>query len=140
LLITGTKKQILSVNFTNEKIPTNSNIPLILKKCLAQLDEYFKGRRKNFFLNLKLGVTKFQQKVWRQILKIPFGKTATYANIAKAINNRNSRRAVGNACSKNKIAIIIPCHRVIKNNGDLSGYSSGVWRKQWLVNFEKAEV
>jgi methylated-DNA-[protein]-cysteine S-methyltransferase len=81
--------------------------------------------------------TDFQKKVWRRLIKIPFGKTVSYKDIAVRIGNIRAVRAVGNANNKNSIAIIVPCHRVIGSNGSLVGYGGGLWRKKWLLKHEK---
>jgi methylated-DNA-[protein]-cysteine S-methyltransferase len=101
------------------------------------LDEYFKGKRQNFSLELQLEGTDFQKKVWEQLQKIPYGETASYKDVAVAIGNEKAVRAVGGANGMNNIAIIIPCHRVIGADGNLVGFGGGLWRKVWLLNHEK---
>jgi methylated-DNA-[protein]-cysteine S-methyltransferase len=138
LEIEGTEKAITKVNFSDKKkIKSDSNLPPILKKCLKQLDEYFKGKRQNFSLELQLEGTDFQKKVWEQLQKIPYGETASYKDVAVAIGNEKAVRAVGGANGMNNIAIIIPCHRVIGADGNLVGFGGGLWRKVWLLNHEK---
>jgi len=104
---------------------------------LKQLDEYFSATRKNFDLNINIEGTKFQTKVWYELMKIPYGETITYKTLAKRIGNSNAARAVGNANGKNPISIIIPCHRVIGSDGNLTGYGGGTDRKQWLLDYEE---
>jgi len=135
--IAGTEDGILSVNFVEEKSMGRSEIPSHLKECVEQLDEYFRGKRKEFSVKIEVQGTDFQKKVWTELMKIPFGQTASYKDVADAIGNAKAVRAVGNANGKNKIGIIIPCHRVIGNDGKLVGYGSGIWRKEWLLNHEK---
>lgn len=138
LEIEGTEKAITKVNFSDKKkIKSDSNLPPILKKCLKQLDEYFKGKRQNFSLELQLEGTDFQKKVWEQLQRIPYGETASYKDVAVAIGNEKAVRAVGGANGMNNIAIIIPCHRVIGADGNLVGFGGGLWRKVWLLNHEK---
>ncbi len=138
LEIEGTEKAITKVNFSDKKkIKSDSNLPPILKKCLKQLDEYFKGKRQNFSLELELEGTDFQKKVWEQLQRIPYGETASYKDVAVAIGNEKAVRAVGGANGMNNIAIIIPCHRVIGADGNLVGFGGGLWRKVWLLNNEK---
>ena len=138
LEIEGTEKAITKVNFSDKKkIKSDSNLPPILKKCLKQLDEYFKGKRQNFSLELHLEGTDFQKKVWEQLQRIPYGETASYKDVAVAIGNEKAVRAVGGANGMNNIAIIIPCHRVIGADGNLVGFGGGLWRKVWLLNHEK---
>jgi len=104
---------------------------------LTQLDEYFKGKRRKFSVKLDLRGTVFQKRVWQALLKIPFGGTASYQDIAEAVGNRKAVRAVGNANGANPVAIIVPCHRVIGSDGSLVGYGSGLWRKRWLLSHEQ---
>jgi methylated-DNA-[protein]-cysteine S-methyltransferase len=134
--ILSTKSNILSVNFVKTKKGKNSDIR-ILKQCIKQLDEYFRGRRRKFSVDIILNGTHFQKRVWRQLQKIPYGHTVSYKDIARAIRNKDAVRAVGSANNKNKIAIIIPCHRVIGSDGKLVGYRGGLWRKKWLIEHEK---
>ena len=136
--ISGDKKGITSVEFSDDRKNDSKNTGH-LKNCFKQLDEYFSGKRKSFSLKLNLKGTEFQMKVWKGLLKIPFGETISYLGIAKGIGNERAVRAVGNANNKNKISIIIPCHRVIGSNGKLVGYGGGLWRKKWLIDFEKHE-
>lgn len=128
---------IISVEFANDdsyKVNENSKI---LEKALKQLDLYFKGDLKAFDVNMFLDGTEFQKKVWNELTKIPYGEIVTYKDIAKSIGNEKAVRAVGNANNKNKIPIIIPCHRVIGSNGKLIGYAGELWRKEWLLKHEK---
>jgi len=103
-----------------------------------QLKEYFDGERKVFDVPLHFLGTEFQLQVWIELQKIPYGKSRSYKEQAIAINNPKAVRAVARANGENRIAIIIPCHRVIGNNGELVGYGGGIWRKQYLLNLEKA--
>ena len=113
-----------------------NNIPECLVECIKQLDEYFQGNRTSFDLKLNPEGTSFQQKVWKELLQIPFGKTRTYLDQAKKIGNVKAIRAVANANGKNPICIVIPCHRIIGSDGSLTGYAGGLKRKQWLLNHE----
>lgn len=135
--IIGTENAIVSVGFVEEKPVNDSEIHPCLEECIGQIDEYFRGKRREFSLSLHLQGTDFQRKVWSQLMKIPFGETSSYKNIAASIGNEKAVRAVGNANARNKIAIIIPCHRVIGSDGKLIGYASGVWRKEWLLSHER---
>lgn len=105
-----------------------------------QLNEYFDGERKEFDIPLVMAGTEFQQEVWRELLKIPYGSTRSYKEQSQAMNNLGAIRAVGTANGANRIAIIIPCHRVIGENGDLTGYGGGLWRKKWLLDLEKGQL
>lgn len=133
--IKGTEEGILAISFDEEGLLQES--PAVLEECYKQIDEYFKGQRKEFALNLIFEGTDFQKKVWHQLTKVPFGETASYKDIAEGIGNVKAMRAVGNANSKNPLGIIVPCHRVIGANGTLTGYAGGLWRKEWLLNHEK---
>jgi len=102
-----------------------------------QLNEYFKGERKDFDIPLDLVGTEFQKQVWLSLLKIPYGCTTSYAKQAELVGKPSAVRAVANANGKNKISIILPCHRVIGSDGSLTGYGGGIWRKKKLLEFEK---
>ncbi len=103
-----------------------------------QLQEYFSGNRVNFDLIVRPEGTLFQKQVWEEMQKIPFGETVTYAELAKRVGRPEAWRAVANACGKNPIVIIIPCHRVVGSYGKLGGYSGGLDKKQWLLQHEAA--
>ena len=102
-----------------------------------ELKEYFAGDRKEFTVPVDAPGTEFQMQVWKRLQKIPFGNTISYARLASDIGNPGAQRAVGRANGDNRFAIIIPCHRVIRSDGTLSGYGGGVWRKQWLLIHEQ---
>jgi methylated-DNA-[protein]-cysteine S-methyltransferase len=112
-------------------------VPSCLRNAVTQLDEYFKGTRKKFSLPLVLEGTAFQKKVWRELQKIPYGQTATYKEIARGVGRERAGRAVGQANHLNKMAIVIPCHRVVGSGGGLVGYGGGLWRKKWLLRHEE---
>ena len=137
LKIVGNQDCILSLDFVEEERSGDVDLPFCLKACVKQIDEYFKGNRREFLLNLDPEGTKFQRLVWQQLENIPFGEVVTYRQIAGAIGHPKAYRAVGNANGKNPIAIIIPCHRVIGSDGRLTGYGGGLWRKEWLIKHEK---
>lgn len=133
-------KSITDIYFS--KVETNDNIKEteLIKECFKQLKEYFDGSRVKFDLPLEVKGTEFQKKVWNELLKIPYGQTKSYKDIAIAIGNERSSRAVGMANNKNPIPIIIPCHRVIGSNGKLVGYAGGVNVKEKLLNIEKIVI
>ena len=106
-------------------------------KVFKQIQEYLHGTRKNFDVNYKLSGTEFQLSVWRELLKIPYGETRTYKEIALAIGNDRAARAVGMANNRNPLHIVIPCHRVIGTNGSLTGYAGGIGMKEKLLKLEK---
>lgn len=137
--ITSTNNKILKLNFTPLKSEDFNNSDREHNKVISiQLDEYFAGSRAEFDLNLELQGTEFQKKVWQAILEIPLGQTATYSEIANKIGNPKAVRAVGMACNKNPLIIIVPCHRVVGAKGALTGYAGGLLKKQWLLTHENA--
>jgi AraC family transcriptional regulator of adaptative response/methylated-DNA-[protein]-cysteine methyltransferase len=105
-----------------------------------QLSEYFEGGRKTFDVPIIICGTSFQQEVWRELQNIPYGVTRSYKEQSIALNKLDAIRAVASANGANRIAIIIPCHRVIGNNGSLTGYGGGLWRKKWLLDLEKGQL
>jgi methylated-DNA-[protein]-cysteine S-methyltransferase len=111
-----------------------------LPAAARQLKEYFAGKRREFDLPLRMQGTEFQQRVWRELTKIPFGETRSYGQLAKRLNNPNGSRAVGLANGRNPIAIIVPCHRVIGADGSLTGFGGGLDRKEWLLTHEGQPV
>lgn len=138
LQISGNESEILQITFLEEtdSIKEGSLENEITLKCKQQLVEYFERKRKIFDFRLNPQGTPFQQQVWQTLQTISFGKTTSYLDLSKKINNVKAIRAVGGANGANPIAIVIPCHRVIGHNGELTGYASGLWRKKWLLDFE----
>ena len=124
----------LALTFNETVKPGTSKHLRALKK---QLKEYFRGKRKEFQLPLITPGTDFQLEVWNALKKIPYGKTSSYLEQAKAINNPGAVRAVAGANGSNRIAIVIPCHRVIGSDGDLVGYGGGLEKKRWLIDHER---
>ncbi|MDF2699436.1 MAG: cysteine methyltransferase [Haloplasmataceae bacterium] len=136
--IIGNDEGIVYVEFTDQVGISNENA--IVLECAKQLDEYFLGKRKQFDVNIIYDGSPFQIKVWKELSKIPFGTSVSYKDIATRIDNVKAVRAVGGANHKNKISIILPCHRVIGINGKLVGYGGGLWRKEWLIKHEKENL
>lgn len=134
--ITGTEEGILAIDFIDKEVQAGE-IPSCLKECYRQLDEFFKGSRKEFSVPVLLQGTDFQNRVWTALMEIPYGKTVSYKEIAEKTGNAKAVRAVGSTNGKNKIAIVIPCHRVIGSDGTLTGYAGGLWRKEWLLKHER---
>ena len=141
LEIVGTEESIRMVNFVEVEVGNEEmiqpDLPPVMSACLAQFDDYFRGDRQEFSLKLEPAGTDFQKAVWRQLLTIPYGQTVSYLDIARQVSNEKAVRAVGAANGQNPIAIIVPCHRVVGSNGQLTGYGGGLWRKAWLLNHEK---
>ena len=113
---------------------------LIEKQVSIEWNEYFDGKRRSFTIPLKIDVPPFYKKVLLQVQKIGYGKTASYAEIAKMSGNEKALRAVGTANSRNPIAIIIPCHRIISSKGTLGGYTGGLDKKSSLIKHEKTNI
>jgi len=108
-----------------------------LQKTARQLEQYFKGERRDFDLPLRLDGTEFQKRAWRNLMEIGYGETRSYGEQARRIGNANASRAVGLANGKNPIPIVVPCHRVIGANGSLTGFGGGIDRKRWLLAHER---
>lgn len=109
----------------------------IISLVLQQLEEYFSGKRKVFNLPIDIKGTDFQKDVWKELQKIPYGKTVSYEDVAINIQNQKAVRAVGTANGKNPLCIIVPCHRVISKNGSIGGYSGGLEIKSKLLEIER---
>lgn len=137
LLLESRGGRITTVNFLKEKKQEALLTPVI-EQCITELDEYFFEGRKFFTVDLAFQGTDFQQKVWQELLTIPYGKTISYLELALQLGDLNLVRAVGIANGQNTIAIIVPCHRVIGKDGDLVGYGGGIDKKLWLLNHEGA--
>lgn len=122
-------QQQLSAPWSEQETP-------LLCDAKAQLDEYFEGKRTSFDLPLLTFGTDFERSVWEALTHIPYGQTRTYQQIAQSLQRPLAVRAVGNAIHKNALSILVPCHRVIGSNGQLTGYVGGLEVKQFLLNLE----
>ena len=139
LTLVSDGKSLTALDFGEPKeTPKHQDLP-IFKETRHWLDFYFSGKKPNFTPPLNPQGTPFQQKVWQELFKIPYGQTTTYGTIAKHINCR-SAQAVGQAIHRNPIAIIIPCHRVIGADGSLTGYGGGLERKRGMLELENKEL
>ena len=144
LEVRGGKKGVSAVTFVDARASRATRgtrggkgpLPAALADCLTQLDQYFRGRRRTFSVKLDLGGTAFQNKVWRALRAVRFGKTASYKDIARNVGKPAGTRAVGGANHRNPVSIIVPCHRVVGSDGRLTGYGGGLWRKDWLLRHE----
>lgn len=136
--IEGSEIGISRISFhTSEKPEYTTDIPEILQACAEQLNEYFNGTRKEFDLKLDFGdAPEFYKEVWRMVRLIPYGRTRTYADIAEIIDHHNAFRAVGHANGMNPLPVVVPCHRVIGKDGNLTGYYYGLEMKRWLLSHE----
>jgi O-6-methylguanine DNA methyltransferase len=110
-----------------------------MSNCKKQLEQYFNGERREFTLPLHMTGSEFQLKVWEALLKIPYGNTASYKDIAIETGNVKAVRAVAGACHANHIAIVVPCHRVIGSDGSMTGYGGGIEKKTRLLDLEKGK-
>jgi len=135
LFLKSDGESVTVVSFSDIEMSEINSCP-VLEECRDQLDRYFKGELMTFKIPLNFEGTNFQQKVWAELLKIPFGETITYMELAVRLGDAKAIRAVGTANGRNPIAIIIPCHRVIGVGNKLTGYAGGIWRKKWLLELE----
>ena len=133
--IVGDEKGISIISIVDEGA-ISVKIPTILQEAVAQINNYFEGKRTDFTFKLNPYETDFQQKVWKGLLEIPFGETVSYLELSKKLGNSKAIRAVAAANGKNPLWIVIPCHRVIGTDGSLTGYAGGMWRKKWLLEHE----
>ena len=126
------------VSFRNERPISHeqTSVPDILQKCIGELKDFFNGKLRQFTVPVIQPGTDFQQRVWAELMKIPYGVTVSYLELSKRIGDVKAIRAVGTTNGKNQVAILVPCHRVIGSNGTLTGYAGGLWRKQWLLEHE----
>ncbi|RXK85560.1 methylated-DNA--[protein]-cysteine S-methyltransferase [Filimonas effusa] len=139
LKIGGTEQYISEVSFIdNQDQVTHGEpgIPDVIHQCTEELIEFFHGARRQFTLPVHQEGTEFQQRVWGELLSIKFGKTISYQELAKKLGDPQVIRAAASTNGKNKIAIIVPCHRVVGSNRSLVGYAGGLWRKKWLLDHE----
>jgi len=128
--------QLKALNkFYQSEIKAGESALLTLLK--QQLDDYFNHQLQQFTVPLDIKGTLFQQQAWQALLDIPYAQTKNYQQQAESMNNPKAARAVGNANRKNRISILIPCHRVIAKNGGMAGYGGEIWRKKYLINLEK---
>ena len=136
--ITADEHSVTELIFTDDKEAINKadELPDVLKQCLLQIDEFFSGERKEFAIPVNQTGTAFQQRVWSELVSIPYGKTVSYLALSKRLGDAKAIRAVAASNGRNKISIIIPCHRVIGSDRSLVGYAWGNHRKQWLLEHE----
>ena len=137
--MTGSSSPVCSCHATkagDRLTPRGKECGAAFTAVRKQLAEYFAGARQQFDVPLKLTGTPFQKRVWQELVRIPFGTTISYAQLAQRIGKPTAARAVGHANGRNPISIIVPCHRVIGADGKLTGYAGGVNNKQWLLAWE----
>jgi methylated-DNA-[protein]-cysteine S-methyltransferase len=136
LIIEGSEQYVQEVRFSDEQ-PDTGEPNEVTNRCANQLWEYFAGERREFDVPVHARGTEFQVRVWEELMKVPFGHQVTYLELAEAIGGSSLARAVGMASAKNRISIIVPCHRVVGSSGKLTGYAAGLWRKDWLLKHER---
>jgi methylated-DNA-[protein]-cysteine S-methyltransferase len=132
----GCSKTGLAALYFVDSVRHSPSVSPCLAAAREQIAAYFAGTLSAFDLPLELRGTEFQRRVWAQLLTVPFGQTATYLEIALALENPQAVRAVGAANGQNPVSIVVPCHRIIGSNGKLIGYGGGLWRKEWLLRHE----
>lgn len=136
--IEGDADGLQIVSISNDPIPSYFiSIPNDLTIGVQQLADYFAGKLTVFDLKLNPKGTDFQKRVWQELLNVPFGRTMSYLDLSRRLGDEKAIRAVAAANGKNPIWLIIPCHRIIGSDGSLTGYAGGLWRKKWLIEFEK---
>lgn len=137
--IVGTEKVIQSILFVEREVAQlpESDIPNVLRQCREELDAYFRGELMAFMFPTEQIGTTFQHDVWDALQTIPYAETASYRELAERVKRPAAVRAVGATNGRNKLSIVVPCHRVIGSNGKLTGYAGGLWRKEWLLQHEK---
>lgn len=133
--IIGDENGISVISIADEGT-VSETIPEVLQEAVSQLNDYFEGKRTDFNFKLNPSGTEFQQKVWKALVEIPFGKTCSYMDLSKKLGDVKAIRAVASANGKNPLWIAVPCHRVIGTDGSLTGYAGGLWRKKWLLEHE----
>lgn len=140
--VSGTETYISEILFEDEIQQSSitdsdkTRLPELLIEATEQLIQYFHGQRRIFDLPLHQQGTDFQQKVWHELLNIPYGKTISYLELSRRLGDHKVIRAAASANGKNNICVIVPCHRVIGSKMDLVGYGGGLWRKKWLLELE----
>ena len=127
----------LQKQYPNDDINENTSG---FENIISQLTEYFAGNRKHFTIKTRMNISPFYEKALTEVAKVPYGKTASYSQIARKLNNPKAARAVGSANAHNPLPIIIPCHRIVANNGKLGGYGGGMKMKKYLLEFEKENL
>ncbi|MFA5329392.1 MAG: methylated-DNA--[protein]-cysteine S-methyltransferase [Prolixibacteraceae bacterium] len=135
LILKSDGQSVIGITFSENDIQERNSCA-VLENCKKQLHDYFSGKSFSFDISLNPEGTEFQQKVWAELLNIPYGETITYMELAVKLGDVKAIRAVGTANGRNPIAIVIPCHRVIGAGNKLTGYAGGIWRKKILLEHE----
>jgi methylated-DNA-[protein]-cysteine S-methyltransferase len=132
----GLISSVLFVDSENKAASGNA----ATEDCKKQLDEYFKGERREFSLPYQLLGTDFQKIIWNKLKSIEYGKTMSYSELAEKLKSPKGARAIGNTNGKNCLLLILPCHRIVGQDGSLTGYAGGLWRKKWLLDHESQVI
>lgn len=137
--IEANETEITDISFiqNNSETEEQEKESQMIKQCKEELEKYFRGELKHFKIKYHTQGTEFQEKVWKELLNVKYGTTISYKELAKRIGKPTAIRAVANAVGKNKIGIIIPCHRIIGSNGTLTGYAGGLENKKYLLGIER---
>lgn len=136
IMIEARDEKIVGVSFVEGTFTSENETP-VLWQAKKQMTEYFEGDRKDFDLPMRLEGTDFEKKVFMALTQIEYGEVASYKDIARKIGHDKAYRAIGGTNHKNKLAIMVPCHRIIGSDGKMTGYAAGIWRKTWLIDHEK---
>lgn len=139
LRIEGGAKGVVSVGFAETSKNNKSGDDRLLKKCVSQINRYFRGSRARFTVKMDLKGTPFQKKVWSELAKIPQGKVVSYRRLAERLDHPRAARAVGNAAGANPVCILVPCHRLVASKG-WGGYAYGLARKKKLLKLENCRL
>ena len=141
--ISGTETYISEMRFIDDPDEASAKVqsdyhqlPHLVIQAVEQLIQYFQGQRRAFDLPVNQTGTDFQQKVWHELVNIPYGRTISYLELSRRLGDTKAIRAAASANGKNHVCIVVPCHRVIGSNSDLVGYGGGLWRKKWLLGLE----
>ncbi len=137
LCLTSNKTHLLSLSFVQHRGLASADGPAVMGQAMAELEAYFLGRLDRFRVPFQQPGTPFQQRVWEELTRIPFGETISYKQLAERVGRLKAVRAVGTANGRNRLPIFVPCHRVISHDGGLGGYSAGLNNKEWLLQHER---
>ncbi|MCT4784510.1 MULTISPECIES: methylated-DNA--[protein]-cysteine S-methyltransferase [Exiguobacterium] len=138
--LVATQTAVQSILFVEREevlFEANDHTPDVLTWCYREIDDYFKGKRRAFTFPVTVEGTMFQRDVWHTLTTIPYAETTSYRELAVKLGRDRAVRAVGSANGRNRLSIVVPCHRVIGSNGTLTGYAGGLWRKEWLLRHEQ---
>lgn len=134
--IKGDENGVSAISILDSETPTCKTIPEHLQQATNELNAYFESGLRDFTFTLNPKGTQFQQKVWKKLTGIPYGKTISYLELSRLLGDEKAIRAVASANGKNPLWIVVPCHRVMGADGSLKGYAGGLWRKKWLLEHE----